>query len=167
MAFRSVVWQQKIKKVYIRTYKIVLYDRPGRYYEMDYTKDFETPFRASQVIEDYNPHYFDTEYGKDPYWEDSLYNQMNLQFRRDDYPPTDDEHDPVIADNKLTTALIEIWRPNPEPTTLKETQGKQYKEQSQESNSFIDEKAFLHVVVARQGEPSYVPLSIRNCSAIE
>ena len=84
---------------------------------------------------------------------------MNLHFRHDDYPPTDDEHDAVILDNKLSTALIELWQPNPEPTTLGETQGKQHEEEFQEGSSVIDEKAFLHVVVASQGEPSYVHLS--------
>ena len=36
---------------------MVHYDLPDRYYEMDYTKDFETQFRALQVIEDYNPRF--------------------------------------------------------------------------------------------------------------
>ena len=85
----------------------------------------------------------------------SLYDQTNLQFRRDDYPPTDDEDDPVIADNQLSRALIDLWQPNPEPTSLEETQGYQY----EETNSIIDEKALLHILVAKPGEPSYVPFS--------
>ena len=74
------------EKVYIKTYKIVHYDRPDRYYEIDYTKDFETHFRPLQLIEDYNPQYNDPEYGKDPYWDDELYDKENLQFQHDDYP---------------------------------------------------------------------------------
>ena len=84
---------------------------------------------------------------------------MTLQFRRDDYPLTDDEDDPEIQDNKLSRALIELWLPNPEPTTLEETQDCQYEEKDQEGHSLIDEKVFLHVLVAKQGEPSNVPLS--------
>ena len=35
-------------------------------------------------------------------------------FRLDDYPPTDDEDDPEIQDNKLFRALIELWQTNSE-----------------------------------------------------
>ena len=86
----SVVWQQQMEKAYIKTYKQVHNDCPDRFYEIDYTKDFETPFRPLPLIEDYHPEYTDTEYGKDPYWVDEIYDRQNLQFRRDDYPPTDD-----------------------------------------------------------------------------
>ena len=99
----SVVWQQQMEKAYIKTYKEVHNDRPDRYYDFDYTKDFETRFHPSQLIEDYNPQYIDPEYGKDPYWDDELYETQNLQFRRDDYPPTDDEDDPEIDDNRLSS----------------------------------------------------------------
>ena len=81
---------------------------------MDYTKDFETQFRPLPLIEEYNPQFIDPEYGKDTSWDDELYDKQNLQFRRDDYPPTDDEEDPEIVDNKLSRALIELWQPNPE-----------------------------------------------------
>ena len=40
----SVVWQQQMEKIYIKTYKLVQNDSPDRYYEMDYTADFETQF---------------------------------------------------------------------------------------------------------------------------
>ena len=154
----SVVWQQQMEQAYNKTYKIVHNDRPDRYNEMDYTLR-ETQLRPLQLIEDYNPHYFDTDPGKDPYWDDSLYDQMNLHFRRDDYPPTDDEDDPAIADNKLSRTVIEPWQPNPDQITLEETQGCQYEEEDQEGHSLFDEKAFLHVLVAKQGEPSFVSLS--------
>ena len=82
----SVVWQQQMEKAYTKTYKVVHNDRPDRYYGMDYTKDFETQFRHWQLIEVYNPQYIDPEYGKDPYWDDDLYDRQTLQFRHDDYP---------------------------------------------------------------------------------
>ena len=110
----SVVWQQQTEKAYIKTYKQVHNDRPDRFYENDYTKDFEIQFRPLPLVEDYHPHYTDPEYGKDPYWDDELYDRQNLQFRRDDYPPTDDEDDPQIEDTKLSRALIELWQPNSE-----------------------------------------------------
>ena len=94
-----VVWQQQMEKSSIKTHKKVHNDRPDRYYEMNYTKDFETQFRPLQSIEDYNPQYIDPEYGKDPHWDNELYDQENLQFKQGDYPPTDDEDNPEIKDN--------------------------------------------------------------------
>ena len=76
-----VARQQQIEKAHIKTYKIVHNDRPGPYYEKYYTKDFETQFRPLQLIEDYNPQYIDPEYGKDPYWNNDLYDKANLQFK--------------------------------------------------------------------------------------
>ena len=38
----SVVWQQQMEKAYIKTYKAVYNDLPDQYYDMDYTKNFET-----------------------------------------------------------------------------------------------------------------------------
>ena len=154
----TVVWQQQIEKACIRTYKIVHNDRPDRFYEIDHTKDFETQFRPLPVIEDYHPQYHDPEYGKDPYWDDELYDRQNLQFRRDDYPPTDDEDDPQIEDTKLSRALIELWQPNSE-ALIEEIVEPQHQEDYQGLSSLLDETAFLHNLVKRQGEPSYVPLS--------
>ena len=76
----SVVWQQQMEKAYIKTYKAVHNDRPDRYYDMDYTENLETQFRPLPLIEDYNPQYIDPDYGKDPYWDDELYDKQNLQF---------------------------------------------------------------------------------------
>ena len=53
-----------MEKAYIRTYKTVHNDRPYRFYETDYTTDFETQFRPLPLIEDYHPQYSDSEYGK-------------------------------------------------------------------------------------------------------
>ena len=108
MAPKSVVWQQQMEKPFIKTYKQVHNDRPDRFYEIDYTKDFETQFRVLPLVEDYHPHYTDPVYSKDLYWDDELYDRQNLQFRRDDYPTTDDEDDPQIEDPKLSRALIEF-----------------------------------------------------------
>ena len=154
----SVVWQQQMEKACIRTYKIVHNDRPDRFYEIDYTKDFETQFRPLPVIKNYHPQYPDPEYGKDPYWDDELYDTQNLQFRRDDYPPTDDEDDPQIEDTKLSRALIELWQPNSE-ALIEEIEELQHQEDYQGLNSLLDETAFLHILVEQQGETPYIPLS--------
>ena len=154
----TVVWQQQMEKACIRTYKIVHNDRPDRFYEIDYTKDFETQFRPLPLIEDYHPHYPDPDYGKDPYWDDEIYDRQKLQFRQDEYPPTDDEDDPPIVDNKLSKALIELWQPNSE-ALLEEIEETLEQEDFQGPDSLLDETAFLHILVEKQGEQSYVPLS--------
>ena len=154
----SVVWQQQMEKAYIKTYKQVYDDRPDRFYETDYTKDFETQFRPLPLAEDYHPQYIDAEYGKDPYWDDELYDKGNLQFRNEDYPPTDDEDDPQIEDTKLSRALIELWQPNSE-VILGEIEETPEQEDHQDLISLLDETAFLHILVEQQGEPSYIPLS--------
>ena len=63
-----------------------------------HNNDSETHIRPLQTTEDYNPQYYDPEYGKDPYWDDELNNKTNLQFRNEDRPPTDDEDDPDIIE---------------------------------------------------------------------
>ena len=126
---------------------------------MVYTKDFETQFRPLQLIEDYNPQYIDLEYEKDPYWGDELNDQENFQFRHDDYPPTDDEDDLDIKDNKLSRALIEFWQTNSETNSLEETEDYQRQKVHQIPSRCLDEKAFLHVLVTKEGEPAYIPFS--------
>ena len=68
---------------------------------MSYTQNFETQFRPLQMIEDYNPQYIDPEYGNDRYWDNERYDKESLQFRHDDYPPTDDDDDPEIQGQKI------------------------------------------------------------------
>ena len=125
---------------------------------MEYTKNFETQFRPLPSIEDYNPQYIDPDYGKDPYWDEEVYDKQNLQFRRDDYPPTDDEEDPEIRDNKLTQALIELWQTNTE-AMFSEIEESYHQEDPQGPSNLLDETGFLHLLVEKEGEPSYVPFS--------
>ena len=110
------------------------------------------------MIEDYHSQYPDPEYGKDPYRDDELYVRQNLRFKRDDYPPMDDEGDPQIEDTKLSRALIELWPPNSE-ALIEEIEEHQYQEVYPGLNSLLDETAFLHYLVKQQRELSYVPLS--------
>ena len=155
----SVVWQQQMEKAYIKTYKMVHNDRPDRYYDIDYTTAFETQFRPLQQIEDYNPHYIDPENGVDPYWDNSLYDQRELLFKCDDYPPTDDEDDPEVLDNRLTRTLIELWQPNSEIINKKEIEDPAIANGHQSEPGLLDESVFLHVLITKEGEPAYIPLS--------
>ena len=68
-----------MEKTYNRTYKLIHNDRPDRYYEMDYTADFETHFRPLQQIEGYNPQYIDPDYSIDPYLDTYLYDQQTFR----------------------------------------------------------------------------------------
>ena len=47
----TVDWQQQMKKACIRRYNIVHKDRPDRFYEIDYTREFETQFRPLPLVE--------------------------------------------------------------------------------------------------------------------
>ena len=91
-----VVWQQQKEISCIRTYKIVYNGCPDRFYEIGYTRDFETQFCCLPLVKDHNPQYTDPEYGQKPYRDDEIYDKQNLQFKRDDYPPTDDKDYPKL-----------------------------------------------------------------------
>ena len=154
----STVWQQQMDNARMETQYIIHSDHLYLYRRNSNHNDSETQFRPLQTIEDYNPQYYDPEYGKDPYWDDELYDKSNLQFRTEDYPPTDDEDDPAIPDNTLSRALIDLWQPNFE-ATIAEEDATHLQEDHKASSSLFDETAFLLLLVAKEGEPSYVPLS--------
>ena len=149
----STVWQQQMEEAYTATQYTINSDHPHLYRRNSHTKDSETPFRPLQTVEDYNPHYYDPEYGRDPYWDDDIYDKQNLQFRNDDYPPTDDEDDPEIPDNALSRALIELWQPNFEAIN-----DQPHAIETQAASGLLDETAFIHVLVNKEGEPAYIPL---------
>ena len=154
----STVWQQQMDNARMETQYIIHSDHPYLYRRNSQDKDSETYFRPLQTVEDYDPQYYDPEYGKDPYWDNELYDQTNLQFRNDDYPPTNDEDDPEIDDNTLSRALIELWQPNFE-AFIQEVDATHQQEVRKAPNSLSDETTFLHLLVAKEGKPSYVPLS--------
>ena len=66
--------------------------------------------------------------------------------------------DPDIMDNTLSRALIEAWQSNFEATSLG-VEVTQRQEDHKGPTSLLDETVFLHLVVVKEGEPSYVPLS--------
>ena len=154
----STVWQQQMANARLETQYIIHSDHPYLYRRTSHDNDSENHFRFLQTVEDYNPQYYDPEYGKDPYWDEELYDKTNLQFRNEDYPPTDDEDDPDIEDSILSRALIDLWQPNFE-AKIQEVGATRQQENHEASSSLLDETAFLHLLVAKEGEPSYVPLS--------
>ena len=149
----STVWQQQMVEACTQTQYIFHSDHPYLYRRNNITKDSETQFRPLQTVEDYNPQYYDPEYGKDPYWDDDLYDKLNLQFRNDDYPPTDDEDDPDNVDTILSRALIEPWQPN-----FDAIKDQPHAEETQATTGLLDETAFIHVLVTKEDETN-IPLS--------
>ena len=154
----STVWQQQMADARRETQYIIHSDHPYLYRRNSNRNDLETHFRPLKTVEDYNPQYYDPEYGKDPYWDEELYDKTNLQFRNEDYPPTDDEDDPDIEDNTLSRALIDLWQPNFE-ATIQEVDTIHTQEDHKAPNSLLDETVFLHLLVTNEGELPYVPLS--------
>ena len=127
---------------------------------MDYTADFETQFRPLQLNEGYNPQYIDPEYGLDPHWDNSLEDQRKLQIDCEDYPPTDDEEDSEIPDNIISGALIELWQPNPDINNSEEIEDPIIENGPEAEPGLLDETAFQHVLVTKEGEPAYILLSM-------
>ena len=94
----STVWQQQMANARMEIQYIIHSDHPYLNKRNSHNNDSETHILPLQTTEDYNPQYYDPEYGKDPYWDDELYDKTNLQFRNEDRPPTDDEDDPDIIE---------------------------------------------------------------------
>ena len=140
---------------------MVYNDRPDRYYDIDYTTAFKSRFRPLQQIGDYDPHYFDPGKGVDPYWDNSLYDQRELQFKCDDHPPTEDEDDPEVLDNKRTRAVIELWQPNSEITNEQEIEDPTIEKGQQSEPGLLDESSFLHVLITKEGEPLSTNLGLK------
>ena len=86
-----------------------------------------------------------------------------LQFRHDDYPPTDDENDTEILDAKYSRALIKLWQTNSEAKYPEIIDEYQRQEVHKTTTSLLDEKAFLHVLVTKEGDPAYITLSTNLC----
>ena len=133
-------------------------DRPDRLYEIVCTANFKTRFRPFQLIEGYNPQNIDLDYGIDPYWDTYLYDQQTVQFKCED-PPTDDEDEPEILNNRLSQALVEIWQPNPQIDIKEEINEVPSKNETKATPGLLDGTTFAHVLVTKEGEPAYIPLA--------
>ena len=62
-------------------------------------------------------------------------------------------------DTKLSKALIDLWQTNSEANYPERIDEYQKQEVHKATNSLLDEKAFLHVLVTKEGEPAYFTLS--------
>ena len=105
-------------------------------------------YKLSKI--DYIPQYSDADHWTDSYWDESLYDKKKLQFKCVDYPPTDDEDDPEIDENKLSRALIKLWLLKLEINTPEETEDSLLEAGTQEINDLLNETALLHVFVGNK-----------------
>ena len=163
----TVVWQQQMEHAFVRTYNATynMKKLPPKF-EIDYTTHFNNHFRPLPQIEGYDPHYIDPEYNRDPYWDEDLYDQENLQFIIDqEQKPQDDSPDEVIPTprSQIQQAFIEIWEPNEGNQPLRDPPppfGDKKREFAPKvQTALLDETPFLNVMVAKDGEPIFVPLS--------
>ena len=186
----SVVWQQQMEKARTITHNNThLYQKPMPQWDPDYTTQYQTNFRPLDTIENYNPYYPDPQYGCDPYWDQTLYDQHQLQFRHvlieiQKYLETESEN-PPYTHNKKTRALIDLWQMNdgtqkpifprlisdtldeitdsastPSEDNLTTDQQIEKELQKEPQNlPLLDENQFINVLVETDGDPPYIPLS--------
>ena len=157
-----------MEKACIITYNNThLYQKPMPIWDTDYTTEYSTQFRPIPLIDNYNPHYIDPDYGRDPYWDDEIYNQDLLQFQYvlDDielYEKTTHENEPIVH-NQKTRGLIEHWQLNDGVTyPIFPNQLNEISIEQQDTNTpqpLIDETQVQNVLVTKEGEPAYIPLS--------
>ena len=126
-----------------------------------------TPIRLIPLIDDYNPYYFDSDYGFDPYWDANCYNQHHLYFYQNFNKPINnlepDSSEIVQALNMaLTKARVDPWQP-----TTPQTRQTTHAEPADEFHSVGPQVSlatavtarFVNTLIARPGEPAYVPLT--------
>ena len=65
----------------------------------------------------------------------------------------------MFENYNLSQAFIVLWQPNLEVNTPEEIAELQHESEPQDKNGLPDEMAFLHVLVVKEGEPAYIPLS--------
>ena len=87
-------------------------------YKYDHTDNFETKFRVFPEVIAYNAYFVDRQYGLDPYWDEELYNQVELECTDTYKKPNDQsESEDIITDahvsNALRYALMDLWTVNP------------------------------------------------------
>ena len=126
-----------------------------------------TPIRLIPLIDDYNPYYFDSDYGFVPYWDANCYNQQHLYFYQNFNKPINNlEPDSSEIDQALNMALtkarVDPWQPTTpqtRQTTHAEPADEFHSVGPQVSLDTVVTARFVNTLIARQGEPDYVPLT--------
>ena len=125
--------------------------------------------RLIPLVDDYNPYYPDPDYGFDPYWEANSYNQHHLYFyQKFNKPNSNIEPDSFETDQALSTVLIkdrvDPWQYGTQLTrqTTHSDAGDEFRHVGpQVSLDTAVAARFVNTLVARTGEPDYVPLTTK------
>ena len=78
--YPSFVWQQQMRKAYIRRYNNMhMIRKRFPTYEYVYTDNFKTQFRPLPEVVAYDTFFVDPQYGPDTYCDEDLYEQDKLE----------------------------------------------------------------------------------------
>ena len=126
-----------------------------------------TTIRLIPLIDDYNPYYFNPDYGFDPYWDSNCYNQHHLYFYRNFNKPSHNiELDSFEIDQALNMVLmkarVDPWQCgtySTYQTTHAAVDDEIHHVGPQVSLATAVTARFGNTLVTRTGEPDYVPLT--------
>ena len=126
-----------------------------------------TTKRLISLIDDYNPYYFDPDYGFDPYWDSNCYNPHHLYFYRNFNKPSHNiELDSFEIDQALNMVLmkarVDPWQRGTYftyQTTHAAADDEIHHVGPQVSLATAVTARFGNTLVTRTGEPDYVPLT--------
>ena len=96
-----------MEKAYIRRYNnIHINHKTLPTYDYDYKDNFHTQFRPLPEVLAYDTYFFDPQYGFDPYSDEELYDQDELEYKDTYNKPSDQiEYDDLITDAHVSDAL--------------------------------------------------------------
>ena len=154
----STVWQQQMDNAHMETQYIIHSDHPYLYRRNIDHNDSETQFRPLQLSKIITLNTTTLSMAKTRTGMMNYTRRETYSFVTKTYPPTDDEDDPEIEYNTLSRALIDLWQPNFE-AAISEVDDTHRQGDHKAPDSLLDETAFIHLLVAKEREPSYVPLS--------
>ena len=164
----SVVWQQQMKKAYIRrNNNMHMIHKTLPTYEYNYRKNFETQFRPLPEVVAYNAYFVDPQYGLDPYWYENLYDQDKLEYNDTYNKPNDQiESDDLITDAHVSDALryplIDLWTVNPHlPDTSALPNFQPRPQNQQRQKPVIDYQILPQIQVTPDGLTRSLPLSTK------
>ena len=134
-------------------------------YEYDYTDNFDTHFRPLQEVVAYDPYFVDPQYGFDPYWDEEIYDQDNLEYKETYNKLSDQiECDDLITDAHVSDALryavIDLWTVSPQLSDTSPLPNFRPRPQNQQRQiAVIDDQILPQLQVTPDGLTKFLPLS--------
>ena len=134
-------------------------------YKHDYTDNLETQLRPLPEVVAYDTYFSDPQYGLDPYWDEDLYDQDELEYKKTYNKPKDQlESDDLVTDAHLSDALrfalIDLWSVNPHLLDTSALPTFQPRSQNQQRQiALIDDQNLPQLQVTPDGLTRFLPLS--------